>query len=95
MVATVLPWSVTSSPSIPGGAGILLFVTMSKLALAPIHLPIQWVPGVKQLGLEADHSPPSSAIVENVWSYISTPSYVFMVWCVIKHRIHLHVVLLS
>jgi len=30
---------------------------------------------------EADHSPPSSAEVENAWSYTSTPQYVFMVWC--------------
>jgi hypothetical protein len=37
-----------------------------------------WVPGalslgVKQLVREADHSPPSSAEVKNVWSYTSTP----------------------
>jgi hypothetical protein len=24
--------------------------------------------------------------VKNMWSYTSTPQYVFMVWCVIKHR---------
>jgi hypothetical protein len=29
-------------------------------------------------GLEADHSPPSSAEVKNAWSYTSTPQYVFM-----------------
>jgi hypothetical protein len=39
--------------------------------------PIQWVPGtlslgVKRPGREADHSPPSSAEVENAWSYTST-----------------------
>jgi len=28
--------------------------------------------GVKQLGHEADHSPPSSAEVKNAWSYTST-----------------------
>jgi hypothetical protein len=43
-----------------------------------------------QLGHEADHSPPSSAQVKNAWSYTSTPQYIFMAWCLIKHRIHLH-----
>jgi hypothetical protein len=28
--------------------------------------------GIKQLGCETDHSPPSSADIKNVWSYIST-----------------------
>jgi hypothetical protein len=37
---------------------------------------IQWIPGafslgVKRLGREADHSPPSSAVVKNAWSYTS------------------------
>jgi len=49
--------------------GILLFTTASKTALGPIHPHIQWVPGaltlgVKRLGREADHSPPSSAEVK-------------------------------
>jgi hypothetical protein len=40
--------------------------------------PMLWVPGVislglKRLGREANHSPPSSAEVENAWSYTSTP----------------------
>jgi len=29
--------------------------------------------GVKGLGHEAEHSPPSSAQVKNEWGYISTP----------------------
>jgi hypothetical protein len=38
----------------------------------------QWVSGalslgVKRLGREAEHSPPSSAEVKNAWSYTSTP----------------------
>jgi hypothetical protein len=33
-----------------------------------------------------DHSPPSSAIVTDEWSYTSTPQYVFMACCLIKHR---------
>jgi hypothetical protein len=33
--------------------------------------------GVKQAGHKADYPPPSSTEVKNVWSYISTPPYVF------------------
>jgi hypothetical protein len=61
------------------------------MALGPTQSPIQWVPGavslgVKRLGREADHSPPSSADVKNAWSYTFTPQYVFMAWCLVKHR---------
>jgi hypothetical protein len=35
-------------------------------------------PGVKLQGREADHSPPTSAEVKNMWNYTSTPLYVFM-----------------
>jgi len=35
---------------------------------------------------EADHSPPSSAVVMNTYSYTSIPLYVLMVWCSFKHR---------
>jgi hypothetical protein len=60
------------------GLGVFLFTTASRMALGPTQPPIQWVPGalslgVKQLGHEADHSPPSSAKVKNAWSYTSTP----------------------
>jgi hypothetical protein len=50
--------------------------------------------GVKMPGREADHSPPSSAEVKNVWSYNSTPPFFFMEWCVVKHGIRLHVIVL-
>jgi hypothetical protein len=44
-------------------------------------------PGVKRPGRKADHSPPSSAEVEKAWSYTFTlPQYVFMEWCLVKHR---------
>jgi hypothetical protein len=48
-------------------------------ALGPTQSPIHWVvgafsSGVKRPRREAHHSPPSSAEVENVCSYISTPS---------------------
>jgi hypothetical protein len=41
-------------------------------------------PGVKRMGREADHSPPSSAEIKKEWSYISTPLHVFMKRCLIK-----------
>jgi hypothetical protein len=34
---------------------------------------------------EADH-PPTSAEVKNTWVCASTPSCVFMAWCLFKHR---------
>jgi hypothetical protein len=51
------------------GLGIFLFTTASRTALGPTQSPIQWVLGalslgVKRLGSEADHSPPSSAEVK-------------------------------
>jgi hypothetical protein len=60
------------------GLGIFLFTTASRTALGPTQPPIQWVLGalslgVKRSGREADHSPPFSAEVKNVWSYTSTP----------------------
>jgi hypothetical protein len=69
---------------------ISLFTTASRTSLGPTQPPIQWVPGALSLGVkrqerEADHSPPSSAEVKNAWSYTSTPPYVFMTWCLIKH----------
>jgi hypothetical protein len=42
--------------------------------------------GIKRPEREADHSPPSSAEVKNAWSYTSIPQYVFMAWCLVKHR---------
>jgi hypothetical protein len=44
------------------GLVIFVFTTVSRTAL-----------GVKRSGLEADHSPSSSAEVKNAWGYISTP----------------------
>jgi hypothetical protein len=35
-------------------------------------------PGVKRLGHEADHSPPTSAKVKKRWIYIFTHTYIFM-----------------
>jgi hypothetical protein len=61
---------------------------------------IQCVPGalflgVKRLGHEADHSPPSNAKVKNAWSYITIPSkYAFMAWCSVKVQGQLYLYLI-
>jgi hypothetical protein len=54
-----------------------LFSTASRPALGSTQPHIQRVPGVlspalKRSGREADHSPPFSADVKNVWSNTST-----------------------
>jgi hypothetical protein len=64
---------------------------MSRTALGPTQPPIQWILealslGVKWPGRDADHSPLSSAKVKNAWSYKSTPQYVFMACCLVKHK---------
>jgi len=66
------------------GLGIFLFTTTTQP-------PIQLIPGalslgVKRPGREADHLSPPSAEVKNAWSYTSTPTYVFIAWCLIKHH---------
>jgi len=53
-------------------AGIFHVSTASGPALGPIQPHIQLVPGdlsleIKRLGREADHPPPSRAVVENAW----------------------------
>jgi hypothetical protein len=73
----------------PAGQEIFLFSRVSRLALEHTQPPIQGVPetlsaGVKQPGPQADHLPPSSAKVKNVWSSASAPPCVFIVWCLIN-----------
>jgi hypothetical protein len=60
-----------------------LFSKSSRLALRSTQSPIKSVPGalspgVKRLGCEADHSPPTSVEVKKVWIYTSTAPYAFM-----------------
>jgi hypothetical protein len=43
-------------------------------------------PGVKRPGREAGHLPTSRAEVKNAWNHTSTPSYVFMSWCLVGQR---------
>jgi hypothetical protein len=52
----------------------LLFSTLSRPALGPVQLPIQWVQkgfltGVKRFGCDADHSSPTSAEEKKTWIY--------------------------
>jgi hypothetical protein len=57
----------------PAGAGNISLATASGPVLWPTHPPIQWVPGVKRLGREADNSLPCRADVKNAWRYTSIP----------------------
>jgi hypothetical protein len=43
-----------------------IFSTLSRPALGSTQPPIQWVPGVKRPGREADHSPPTGAEVKKM-----------------------------
>jgi hypothetical protein len=67
-----------------------LVPTASRLALGSTQPPIQWVlwvfpPGAMQPGCEADHPHSPSAEVKNRCLPLHSP-YVFMGWCLIKHR---------
>jgi hypothetical protein len=64
--------------SSPGRVENFLFSTSSRPALVPTQPPLEWVPGVKQPGHEADHSPPASAEAKKMWIYTSTPPYAFL-----------------
>jgi hypothetical protein len=76
----------------PAGAGTLSLHHRDLIdsAAHPASYPL--VPGapslvVKRQVREADHLPPSSAQVkECVELYFHTPKYVFMAWCLVKHR---------
>ena len=45
----------------------------SRRAVVPTQPSIQWLPGIKRPGPEADHTPPCSADVRNKWNYNYTP----------------------
>jgi hypothetical protein len=56
-----------------GRGKILPLSTSSRPVLVLTQHPIQWVPGLKLLEREADHSPPTGAEIENSWIYTSLP----------------------
>jgi hypothetical protein len=45
-----------------------------------------FLPGGRWPGREANQSPPFNAEIKNACSYTSTVPYIFMKWCLIKHR---------
>jgi hypothetical protein len=59
--------------SVLGKGKILLFSIASRPALGLTQPPIQWVPGVKRPGSEADHSPPSSIKMKNGGAVLPLP----------------------
>jgi len=78
-----------SLPQLPNtsswcGSEFFAGATASIRALGTTRPHIQWTLGVKLPEREADNSSPFSTEVKNVWSYTSTPPYVFMAWCLIK-----------
>jgi hypothetical protein len=82
---------------LPAGTGIFLFVTMSTLILGPSQPPIQQVLGLfgdKMDGYEANNLPLSTPEVKNVWSYTSTPLYVFKMWSLSK-GIYIHDIVIN
>jgi hypothetical protein len=71
------------------GLGIFLFTTASRPALRPTQPPIQCTSGalslrLKRLRHEADQSPPHRTRMRG--AIPSLPLYVFMAWCLVKHR---------
>jgi hypothetical protein len=74
--------------SIPGGGtdGIFLFATASGTALVPTQPLIQWLPGVKRPGCEADHSSPLLPRLRIRGAMPPFPQYAFKAWCLVKHR---------
>jgi hypothetical protein len=67
----------TARVRFPAVQDFSLFSTSSRPALGPTQPPTQWVPGAislgaKRPGREADHSPPTSAEVNNT-QYTSQP----------------------
>jgi hypothetical protein len=61
--------------------------------LRPTQPPIHWIPGPFFI---LDKATGASAEIKNEWSYTSNAQYIFVAWCLIKHEIHLHgVVVLS
>jgi hypothetical protein len=68
---------------VPGGTRIFCSQQRPDRLWGPTHPPIQWVTvalstGLKRLGRESDHSPPTSAEVKKMWIYTSTPPYTFI-----------------
>jgi hypothetical protein len=72
----------TSRSSSPGNVNNVLFFTSSRPALVPSYTigtgEGAFSPQEKRPASEADHSLPTNAEVKKIYSYTSTPPYVFM-----------------
>jgi hypothetical protein len=73
------------------GLAIFLFDSMSRPALGPTQPFIQWVPGALSLGVKRRDVKLTTPLLlmprsKNAWKYTSTPPYVFIAWCLVKHR---------
>jgi hypothetical protein len=71
-----LGYGLDDRGSIPGRGNDGIYFSSPpsfRPALGLTHSPIQWVPGIKRPGREADHSPLSSVEIRNVLRYTSTP----------------------
>jgi hypothetical protein len=62
----------------------------SRLTLGSTQLPVKWASAllmeIKLPGCKVEHPPPYSTEDKSVWSYTSSPSSVFVPWCLIKHK---------
>jgi hypothetical protein len=63
-------------------------VSASRPALGPTELPLQWLPGVLPRGQSTAGAWrwPLTSKVKNAWSCTSTPPYVSMARCLVKHQ---------
>jgi hypothetical protein len=68
-------YGLNDGGSIPD-RGSFLFANASRQAVGPTQSGV-FLLVVKRPGRDADNPPPSSAVVENEWRYISTPPYVY------------------
>jgi hypothetical protein len=64
-VSIVSDYGLDNQGPIPDKDRIFLLASASRPALGPTQPPVQWIPRVISPGRDADHSPPSSADVEN------------------------------
>lgn len=65
---------------------ICLLAMTSRCAARGTQHPIRLGRGVNWPEGEDGHSTPSGSDVKNMWSYISTPPYAFVVCCLVKHK---------
>jgi hypothetical protein len=73
------------------GAKISIFNTAFRPDLETIEPPTQGVPrasspDVQRPRHEADHLLPFDVAVKNAWRVTSTPPYIFIVLCILKHK---------